>query len=251
MNGPEYINDNVSLFSEKGSLSFGTDAYLLSAYARKSTLNKTAELGCGNGVISLLMSARGKAAHITAFEIQPSLAAVAAKNVAFNRMNGKIDVVCADIKRLDKKYRGGFGAVIANPPYLKTGGGEENESESERLCRREICGGISEFALAAGELLSYGGLFTCVYRPDRLAALLCALKAAKLEPKRLTAVYPTSDHVPCLILCEAKKNGAEGMFFTKPLIIYESKANMTPEGYSGEMKYIYEHGEFDERYKNP
>ena len=32
MDKPEKINDSLSLFSLRGSLDFGTDAYLLSAY---------------------------------------------------------------------------------------------------------------------------------------------------------------------------------------------------------------------------
>lgn len=35
MDKPEKINDSLSLFSLDGSLDFGTDAYLLSAYVKK------------------------------------------------------------------------------------------------------------------------------------------------------------------------------------------------------------------------
>ena len=73
MDKPEKINDSLSLFSLDGSLDFGTDAYLLSAYIKKATGGRFAELGAGNGVISMLCAARDKAKHITAFEIQPSL----------------------------------------------------------------------------------------------------------------------------------------------------------------------------------
>ena len=31
---PEKINDNITLFQNEGSLAYGTDAYLLSAYIR-------------------------------------------------------------------------------------------------------------------------------------------------------------------------------------------------------------------------
>ena len=49
----EKINENLSLFQKKGSLAFGTDAYLLYAYMR-SCKEKACELGAGSGVISLL-----------------------------------------------------------------------------------------------------------------------------------------------------------------------------------------------------
>lgn len=248
---PEKINDNVSLFSQDGSLDFGTDAYLLSAYMRKNVKTPTAELGCGNGVISLLCASRGKTSHITAFEIQPSLSALAAKNVEFNGLGEKVSIVNADIKSLDAKYNGTFGAVIANPPYLKIGSGKSNDDASAAVCRREVCGGIADFARCASKLLHHGGCFSCVYRPDRIAELLYSLRQASLEPKRLTLVYPTTEHVPCLVLCEAKKGGADGVFVTKPLIIYSSPSDMTVDGYSADMKYIYENGDFDDCFKKP
>ena len=247
---PEKINDDISLFSQDGSLDFGTDAYLLSAFLRKNTKTPSAELGCGNGVISLLCASRGKASHITAFELQPSLSALAAKNVDHNGLSDKITVENADIRSLDAKYNGTFGTVFANPPYLKTGSGKSSADASADVCRREVCGGIGDFARCASRLLRHGGYFSCVYRPDRIAELLCSLRAASLEPKRLTLVYPTTEHVPCLVLCEAKKGGAEGIFVTKPLIIYHSASDMTVGGYSDDMKYIYENGDFNDCFKN-
>jgi tRNA1(Val) A37 N6-methylase TrmN6 len=37
MSFPEQINDNISIYQNEGSLAFGTDAYLLSAYIKKSS----------------------------------------------------------------------------------------------------------------------------------------------------------------------------------------------------------------------
>ena len=251
MTKTEKINDDVTLISKEGSLDFGTDAYLLSAYLRKNTKYPSAELGCGNGVISLLAVSRKKLGCVVAFEIQPELAAIAAKNVVYNRMDDVIKTENADVNKLDAKYNGTFGSVFANPPYLKAESGAHNADGSSDICRREIKGGIVDFSFAAAKLLRHGGYFTCVYRPDRLSEMICAMRNAKLEPKRLTLVYPTVGHSPCLALCEAKKGAEEGVFLTPPLIIYTSKEDMSQNGYTENMKYIYEHGDFDERFKKP
>lgn len=251
MDKPEKINDSLSLFSLDGSLDFGTDAYLLSAYVKKSVGGIYAELGAGNGVISMLCAAREKAKHITAFEIQRELADIAAKNVAFNKLSEKIEVVCGDVRNVDKKYFGRFDTVFSNPPYLKTGAGLESENESARICRREVTGGIADFSSAAAKLLRYGGSFVCVYRPDRTAEMIFSMRKNGIEPKRITVVYPTEKHVPCLILCEGIKGGKEGVFFTRPLIIYSSQSDMTQSGYTDEMNYIYTNGDFNGYYKKP
>ena len=54
-----------------------------------------------------------------------------------------------------------------------------------------------------------------------------------------------------LILCEGIKGGKEGVFFTRPLIIYSSQSDMTQSGYTDEMNYIYTNGDFNGYYKKP
>lgn len=81
---PEKINDDITLLQNPGSLAFGTDAYLLSAYLRHAPKQTACELGAGSGVVSLLAAARGRFSHITAVEIQEPLASLAAYNVEKN-----------------------------------------------------------------------------------------------------------------------------------------------------------------------
>ena len=246
---PEHINENITLFQNEGSLAYGTDAYLLSAYIRRQTKERACEFGAGSGVISLLAMAKQKFSHITAFEIQKNIADIAVQNVEINGFSEKIAVENTDIRDLPHTYHGAFGAVFSNPPYMTATSGKLCENEADRASRHEMNGGISDFAAAASGLLKYGGLFYVVYRPDRLAELLFACKEQKLESKRMTLVYPTEGHIPCLVLLEAKKNGAPGMFVTKPLIIYQSGKPQTNEYYTDDMKYIYENGAFHELYQ--
>ena len=245
----EKINENITLRQNEGSLAYGTDAYLLYAYLRRQTKERACEFGAGSGVISLLTCAKGKFSHITAFEIQEHIAQIAMQNVETNGFSEKMEVVCKDIREADVSYNGAFGVVFSNPPYMTATSGKLGKNDADSASRHELNGGISDFAESASRLLKYGGLFYAVYRPDRLAELLCACKLHGLEPKRMTLVYPTENHVPCLVLLEAKKNGAPGIFVTKPLIIYQSGKPQTNENYTDDMKYIYENGAFHELYQ--
>ena len=246
---PELINENITLYQNEGSLAYGTDAYLLSAYMRRQTKERACEFGAGSGVISLLAAARGNFSHITALEIQPNIAEIAARNVEINGFSEKIDIVCRDIREKEASTNGAFGVVFSNPPYMTATSGKLGKNDADSASRHELNGGIDDFAEAASRLLKYGGLFYAVYRPDRLAELLFACKLHALEPKRMTLVYPTENHVPCLVLLEAKKNGAPGIFVTKPLMIYQSGKPQTNENYTDDMKYIYKNGAFHELYQ--
>lgn len=248
---PEAINDSIMLLQNPGSLAFGTDAYLLSAYLRHAPKQTACELGTGSGVISLLAAARGRFSHITAVEIQEPLVSLAVRNVEKNGFSDKIDVICADIRQSAPAFREAFGVVFANPPYLPRGCGKESENAADAASRHEVYGGIMDFAAAAAAYLRYGGLFYTVYRPDRLPELLLACKQHRLTPKRMTLVFPTIGHTPSLVLLEAKKHGAPGLFLTKPLIIYRAGMEQKNENYTDDMKYIYENGAFHEQYQKP
>ncbi len=249
MSYKQMVNDNLSLRSKKGSLDFGTDAYLLSCYVKKNPKAQAAEFGSGNGIISLLLASRKKLGHIDCFEIQNELSELSKTNVTENELSGLIDVLNKDVTK--EHFDQHYDVVFSNPPYLKTGSVKENIDESDRICCREVLGSIESFSLAASNALKFGGAFYTVYRPDRLAQLIHVQKKYGLEPKRMTLVYPSIEHSPCLVLCESKKGGNEGIFVTKPLIIYKKSGTSSQSDYTDDMKYIYDNGEFNDYYTKP
>ena len=152
---PEIINENITLFQNEGSLAYGTDAYLLSAYMRRMTKERACEFGAGSGVISLLAAAKGIFSHITAIEIQKNIASLAVKNVEINGFSEKIDVVNTDIRELPHIYNGAFGVVFSNPPYMTAASGKLCKNNADSASRHEMNGNISDFAASASKLLKY------------------------------------------------------------------------------------------------
>ncbi len=242
----ERINEALILTSMRSGLTFGTDAYLLSAYVRRRVHGRAVDLGAGTGVISLLCAARRTFAHITCAELQPSFCSLITQNAADNHLSDRLSVWQGDIRSLYPDALGGeVDAVFSNPPYLRADAGFANAVPEKDMARHETCGGIADFCQTASRLLRHGGYFTLVFRPERTAELLSALSCAGLEPKRMTYVYPTKDHPPCLMLVESKKGAGTGLFVTKPLILKENGQD-TPE-----TIFIYENGAFDEQYQKP
>ena len=70
------INESIRLLQRKNGLTFGSDAFLLSAFCRPQKSGRAADLGCGTGVIALLLAARGTYAHITGVEVQETFAEI-------------------------------------------------------------------------------------------------------------------------------------------------------------------------------
>lgn len=239
------INDGLNLIQKSDGLTFGTDAYLLSAYVRRQTRAVAADLGSGTGVIPLLMLSKRKVAHVHAVELQSDFAELIERNAALNGFDN-LTAHCADVRDITADTFGGeIDIAVSNPPYMKPTG-KANESERKNIARHEVAGGIGDFCGAAARILKHGGLFYTVWRPDRLCELTNALSAAKLEPKRMTFVHARTELPPCLVLCEAKKGASAGVYVTPPLIMYEYGNT-----YTHTLTKIYETGDFDESYKKP
>ena len=244
----DYVNENITLVQKKDGLTFGTDAYLLYAYLRKNSNGLAADLGAGTGIISLLAAAKGKFSQIYAFEIQESFASLIERNVSENGFSDKIKTLCTPVQNIESELFGRFDCVFSNPPYMKKGSGFLNEKSEKYIARHEVCGDINDFCSAAAKLLKYSGSFYVVWRPDRLTDLFDAMRSSKIEPKRITVVYPDAKSRPSLVLVEGKRGGSSGLFFTKPLIMHPD-ASAKPLVYTEELTYIYENGEFGEEYE--
>ena len=240
------VNENLRLIPKIDGLTYGTDAFLLSAYAPPCPRGRAVELGTGTGIVSLLCAARGQYAHIDAIEIQPDFADLASRNAALNGLSDRVTVHCADLRDLRPTVLGGeVDAVLANPPYMRTDTGKLNHADAKSIARHELCGGIDDFCAAAERLLRWGGRFICVWRPDRLIDLIAALRAHHLEPKRMTAVHGDASAPASMVLIEARRGGAPGMALTSPLLLYRDPPTVTPRVMTEEAQQIYQTGRFN------
>lgn len=242
----DIINDNLKLIQKKSGLTFGTDSYLLAAFAKSRTKDMAADLGSGTGVAALLCAKRNKYRHIHAFEIQTVFCELIKRNISLNRLDDKISVTEGDIRESLAQFDSGkFGCVISNPPYMSKGCGAAPVNDEMNIARREENGTIYDFAKAASHLLKHGGIFTTVYRPDRSAELIHALKENSLEPKRIVYVYPDLSNPPCLMLTEAKKGAMPSVKISRPLIIYANSDNKNNRQYTEDMNRVYDEFSLD------
>ena len=237
------VNDDLSLIQKTDGLTFGTDALLLAGYV-SGKFKLGCEFGGGSGIISMLLLSREKLATCDALEIQEEYADLIRRNAEYNSLSDRLTAICTDVR--DYKSEGEYDIVFTNPPYMKSDAGKSNKTDSKSIARHEIFGSIDDFTSAAGRILKFGGSFYAVYRPDRLIDIIAAMRASRLEPKRMTFVHADTISEPSMVLIEAKSGGKSGMLLTRPFIIYNDK---THKKYSADMEYVMENGVFPDGYK--
>ncbi len=231
----DYINERLVLIQKKNGLTYGTDAFLLSAFVRSQRHARAVDLGSGTGVIPLLLCAGEKVQIVYACELQPAFVELIHRNAAANGMEGRIIPLLSDVRTLrphdpviNESGCEAFDVVTANPPYMAVGAGARNHADEKYMARHEVAGGVDDFCACAARLLRSGGSFYCVYRPDRLSLLMQALAGHRLEPKRMAFVHADEDSEPSVVLIEARLDGAPGCKLLPPLLLHQTSTRTLP-----------------------
>lgn len=212
---------SLCVIQNRNYFCFGVDAVLLANFAKVGKGAVVADLGCGCGVIPLLLAAKTNASHITGVEIQQEVAQMAMRSVSLNNLESKITIQNDDLKTFGKSAV--FDVVTCNPPYKEVGGGLENPNRNLAVARHEICCTLKDVIQSALRLLKTGGKFNIIHRPERLADIICSMREHKLEPKRIRFVHPLPYKTATMVLIEGVKGGRPKLLFEPPLYVYKAK----------------------------
>lgn len=228
----ELNRNNLMIIQAPSRFCFGMDAVLLSGFAKVKAGEKAIDLGTGNGIIPILLSAKTEGEHFTGLEIQPENVDIARRSVQYNHLEEKIDIVEGDIVKASETFgRSVFEVVTSNPPYMIGQHGLTNPDSAKAIARHEIKCTFEDVARETAALLKPGGRFYLVHRPFRLAEIMVTLVKYKLEPKRMKLVYPFVDKEPNMVLMECVRGGNSRMTVEAPLIVYKAPGVYTDEIY--------------------
>jgi tRNA1Val (adenine37-N6)-methyltransferase len=208
---------------------FSIDAPILAHFAGPAAQEPIVDLGCGSGVVALILAFKFGAGRITAIELQPRLAGLAERNVRDNGLEGRIRVVEADLADLGTLPAASAASVVCNPPYRRLGTGRVNPRDEQALARHELRADLAQVAAAAARLLKNKGRLFIIYPAPRLAALFAALREHDLAPKRLRLVHSRQGEEAVLALAQALKGGGEGLKVEPPLFVYTPEGEYCPE----------------------
>jgi tRNA1(Val) A37 N6-methylase TrmN6 len=215
---------------------FSVDAILLGNFIRPKPGDRILDLGCGCGIIPLILAYRWPKVSITGLEIQPDLAVLANKNVILNNWQERIEIVPGDLKEIGKYIEpGSFDWVVSNPPYRRPGSGRENPGIEQALARHEQAADLKSVTKAAGWAVRKRGRSVFIYPASRGASVISELKNAKLEPKKMLSIFSYPNSNASLVIIEAVKGGGEELMILPPFYIYEERDGQ----YSPEMDGFY------------
>ncbi|MBE6970340.1 MAG: methyltransferase domain-containing protein [Ruminococcaceae bacterium] len=204
-----------------------TDALALADFAGAARASRAADLGCGCGILLLLLAERFPEARLDGVEVRPAAAERAGENLRVNGLAERCRIFTADLRNRPLE-KNAYDLVVSNPPYFAPGRGLCSP-DADKAAMRQESATVEELCAAAAPLLRHLGRFCVVYRPERLYELMCAMDRAGLAPKRLRCVQGRAESAPSLVLLEGRKGGKTGLSIEPPLILNDDAGRSSTE----------------------
>lgn len=225
----ERLSDDIKI-AVSSDHTFGTDAVLLSDFAKIKARDKALDMGTGCGIIPFLWLRNEKINNVSCLDIQKNAYEQVCHSIELNGVQSRIKAYNCDLRKINEVFGAEqFSLVTMNPPYKPVGTGIESLGESARIARHEVCCNIEDACKAASYLLKYAGGFCMCHRPERLVDTLELMRKYKIEPKRLRFVQDKTGERPFLFLVQGQK-GAKPFLRVEPqLIIKKDNGKFTPE----------------------
>ncbi|MGA0393506.1 MAG: tRNA1(Val) (adenine(37)-N6)-methyltransferase [Rhodospirillales bacterium] len=209
------------------------DPVLLAAAVPAKPGQRIVDAGAGVGTAGLCLAARVKGLSITAVELNPALAQLAAENGTLNAV--EMTVVQGDIsKPLPDVLPGAFDHVMTNPPYLPEHHGHPSLSPLKRAATHECDTGIDDWIGFAHSALKNKGTLTLIYRADRLDTVMPALTPRfgdigifPLWPKAAESDQGVQEAKRVIV--SARKGVASPVRMLSGLVLHETDGGFTPQ----------------------
>ena len=226
----EILDGHLRIFQKKRGYRFSLDSILLSHFVFLKPRTCALDLGCGSGIILLILAKRFPHINYAGLEIQEELAALARKNINLNKLTHRIKIAKGDARRIKNIFSANsFDAVIFNPPYRKLSSGRINPRLEKAIARHEIKGSLKDFIRAAKYLLKEEGKVFTIYPAKRLVELITLFRKNSIEPKRTKPVYSDNLSAAEFVLVEGRKGSGEELKIEQPLFIYDQNKKYTAD----------------------
>lgn len=220
----ETLFNGYTLQIAPGAFPLSTDSMALAHFVRLPRQARVLDLGSGCGTLGMLLCAKDNGCQVTGVELDRSAHDTALNNSRDNCLQERLLSICADLRTIaDKIPPGSFDVCVSNPPYFTAG----YLSKTTPLARHEAACSLDDIMKSAAYALKFGGDFFLVHKPERLAEILSAACAHKLEPKRLCLLRHKEGGPVSLLLIQCRKGAKPGLTWEEAAL-HDKNGEFTP-----------------------
>ena len=202
----------IRIIQDPEAFCYGVDAVLLADFAARrinekkgAADKKLMDLGCGNGIIPLILSHKTALRDIQGIEFQKNIFDLASENIRYNGLEERLTFYNYDIADLldsgaGQRFSSSFDFVTSNPPYTAPVNGMTGKNTAKMKARHETTADLKSFLKFSAQILRPKGELFMVHRPSRLVDILSAGRSLGLETKEIQLVSGHAGESPNIVL---------------------------------------------------
>ena len=225
-----FLDGQIRLLQPETGYRVSMDPFFLCRHVVPENDQKVLDIGCGSGIIPLLLTRKNPSAHITGVEIQPELARLARRNVEANQMGDRITILNKDARELTlPDIRGPVDLIVSNPPFKKQNSGRLNPSRQKAVAKHEIELTLEDVLRQSSALLSSGGTACIIFPAERTPEILILMEKYRIQPAMIRFLHPRKPDSAKFVIVGGIKGGAGALKVASPLFIYNDQNEWTSE----------------------
>ena len=190
---------------DRTAMKVGTDGVLLGAWARGG--QRILDVGCGTGLISLMMAQRFEWAEVTGIDIDFDASEQASDNVRNSPFANRVKIFNQSLQSFGNKYVGNFDSIVCNPPFFACSLTSPDEQRTK--ARHDLSLPLQVLFKYAAEMLSGDGELSLIIPADRLNDVLSEAVFSGLYESRICRVRTVEHKTPKRVLVAFAKTHAE------------------------------------------
>lgn len=114
---PYFDFKKFRIYHDRCAMKVGTDAVLLGSWARVEDSRNVLDIGCGSGIISLMVAQRAENANILGIDIDNEAVVQSTDNALSSPYADRVRFLCEDVKEYSTHNHNKFDCIISNPPF--------------------------------------------------------------------------------------------------------------------------------------
>jgi len=179
---------------------------------------KLLDVGCGVGIISLLLS-RDFSIETTIIDKQEKMLSYAKHNYVINNL--EVNSYLGDF--IDFKTDNKFDYIVSNPPFYDSNV-QQSENSHLNIARYAHHLPIVDFIAKVKKLLKPRGWFIFCYDAKQIDLLLYHLKLNDINPEKIQFVHSKLDRESKLVMIAARMNSKSMTQILPPLVVFDNNS---------------------------
>lgn len=203
----------------------GTDGILLGAWCNTQNVHRVLDVGCGCGLIALMVAQRCDQAMIEAVDIDETAVKVCGRNFNKSEWHNRLNVQKLNFEDHSNTLTSKYDLIVSNPPFYSEGTKCPNEERNK--ARHTTSLPFEKLIRNAANLLTATGTFCVIIPTSEYERFATIAKQNGLYEKHTTMVKTTARKTPKRVLMELTLT--ECAKETDVMVIYDENNKKTAE----------------------